>query len=94
MRARAGLSPVGGEGKRARRAEQEGNYAAVFAASTTQNCMGTSSPSGDIVSKAENMLKTKGQKRDFSPAKAGNIMKIQQLTKHAKNSKKHDKMSL
>jgi len=41
----------------------------------------------DTLSKAENILKTKGQKSDFSPAKAENILKKSHLNRTMKKWK-------
>jgi hypothetical protein len=45
------------------------------------------------VSKAENILKTKGRKKDFSPTKAENILKTSQFQEAVGTLQKHDKMT-
>jgi hypothetical protein len=53
----------------------------ILLAETSGNCMATSCPLSDNVSKAENILKTKDRTRRFSFAKAENILKESQLLK-------------
>jgi hypothetical protein len=57
------------EGRRHRPAEQEGIYDAVFPSSTPHNSTGTLCPVSDKIPYAENILKTKGKKTDFSETK-------------------------
>jgi hypothetical protein len=45
------------------------------------------------VSKAENILKTKGRKSGFSPPKAENIQKRSQLREAVETPKLHDNMT-
>jgi hypothetical protein len=56
--------------------------------STNPNCMATLCPVAAKRPKAENILKTKGQKRAFSPNEAENILKRKPLTKNCRNPKK------
>jgi hypothetical protein len=48
-------------------------------ASAITNCMATACPSGDNLSEAENILKTKGRVRAFSKNEAENILKTSQF---------------
>jgi hypothetical protein len=70
----------GREGKRARESKQEGIDDAACEASNTPNGIATQCPPSDSVPEAENILKTKGRKWDFSPTKAENILKRKSLT--------------
>jgi len=51
----------------------------IFLASPPADCMATLYPPTAQTPKAENILKTKGRKRAFSPTKAENIRKTSQL---------------
>ncbi len=65
----------------------------ILSAETYGNCMATSCPSGANKYEAENMLKTKDRKRQFSKNEAENMLKTKQLPKTVKTQNCSDKLS-
>jgi hypothetical protein len=68
------------------RREQKGTYDAIFPALPLTNCRSTLCPFLDIVSEAENILKTKNRESAFFKNEAGNLLKRNPLTKNRRNS--------
>ena len=60
---------------------------------TYSDCVATLRPPTAQTPKADNILKTKGRERDFSPAKAENMLKESRLREIVRTPKQPDKMT-
>ena len=86
LRARSGASSPRTRGKK-------GLMVPYLPSLSGTDCMATLGPLTARTPKAENILKTKGQKRAFSQNKAENMLKKSQLQEAVGAPKKHDKMT-